>query len=204
MAATEKESAKRNEDVSRTKKIVNMLADDTAATAAARTLANAASQEGKLISDYLMERLHRDYARPVTVSDKIKSTAGAQQGRQAEREKFVPSEPPPTYKEPREAIAMVLAYNDQIKFLDRLKLIAKAMKGLAPGTNLAKALAVALTEGGRGLRALQKEQEPVIAAGIAARKASAEAYVAALKAWEARMEPQRAHWEKTRPRETHR
>ena len=76
MAATEKESAKPNEDVSRTKKIVNMLADDTAATAAARTLANAASQEGKLISDYLMERLHRDYARPVTVSDKIKSTAG--------------------------------------------------------------------------------------------------------------------------------
>jgi hypothetical protein len=73
MAATEKESAKRNEDVSRTKKIVNMLADNTAATAAARTLANAASQEGKLISDYLMERLHRDYARPVTVSDKIKS-----------------------------------------------------------------------------------------------------------------------------------
>jgi hypothetical protein len=77
------------------------------------------------------------------------------------------------------------------------------MKGLAPGTNLAKALAVALTEGARGLRALQKEQEPVIAAGIAARKASAEAYVAALKAWEARMEPQRGQWEKTRPRETH-
>jgi len=45
MAATEKESAKRNEDVSRTKKIVNMLADDTAATAAARTLANAASRK---------------------------------------------------------------------------------------------------------------------------------------------------------------
>jgi hypothetical protein len=85
MAATEKESAKRNEDVSRTKKIVNMLADDTAATAAARTLANAASQEGKLISDYLMERLHRDYARPVTVSDKIKSTAGAQEGRRKGR-----------------------------------------------------------------------------------------------------------------------
>jgi hypothetical protein len=88
---------------SRTKKIFNMLADDTAAPAAARTLANAASQEGKLISDYLIERFNRDCARPVTVSDKIKSTAAAQEGRQAEREKFVPSEPPPTYKEPREA-----------------------------------------------------------------------------------------------------
>jgi hypothetical protein len=39
--------------VSKTKKIVNMLADDTAAPAAARTLAKAAEQEGKLISDYL-------------------------------------------------------------------------------------------------------------------------------------------------------
>ena len=37
--------------MSKTKKIVNMLADDTAAPAAARTLAKAAEQEGKLISD---------------------------------------------------------------------------------------------------------------------------------------------------------
>jgi len=44
--------------VSKTKKIVNMLSDDTAAPAAARTLAKAALQEGKLISDYLTERLH--------------------------------------------------------------------------------------------------------------------------------------------------
>ena len=98
---------------------------------------------------------------------------------------------------------MVLAYNDQIRFLDRLKLIAKAMKGLPPDTNLARTLAAALTEGGRGLKALQKEQQPAIAAGVAARKASAEAHVAAFEAWRARMEPQRAHWEKTRARETH-
>ena len=188
--------------MSKTKKIVNMLADDTAASAAARTLAKAALQEGKLISDYLMEQLHPDYARPVTVWDKIERTAAAQERRQAEGETFAPSEPPPTYKEPREAIAMVLAYNDQIRFLDRLKLIAKAMKGLPPDTNLGKALAAALTEGGRGLKALQNEQEPVIAAGIAARKATAEAYAAAFKAWEQRMEPERAHWEKTRTRET--
>jgi hypothetical protein len=203
LTATENENAKRNEGVSKTKKIVNMLSDDTAAPATARTLTKAALQEGKLISDYLMERLHPDYPTPVTVWDKIKRTNADQERRQPEVEEFVPSEPPPTYKEPREAMAMVLAYNDQIRFLDRLKLIAKAMKGLPPDTNLGKALAAALTEGGRGLTALQKEQEPVIAAGIAARKASAEAYVAALKAWEARMEPQRAHWEKTRHRETH-
>jgi hypothetical protein len=189
--------------MSKTKKIVNMLADDAAAPAAAHTLAKAALQEGKLISDYLMEQLRPDYAMPVTVWDKIKRTAAAQERRHAEGEKFAPSEPPPTYKEPREAMAMVLAYNDQIRFLDRLKLIAKAMKGLPPDTNLGKALAAALTEGGRGLTALQKEQEPVIAAGIAARKASAEAYVAAFKAWEARMGPERARWEKNRPREAH-
>ena len=189
--------------MSKTKKIVNMLSDDTAAPAAARTLAKAALQEGKLISDYLMKRLHHDYATPVTVWDKIKRTNADQERRQPEVEEFMPSEPPPTYKEPREAMAMVLAYNDQIRFLDRLKLIAKAMKGLPPDTNLARTLAAALTEGGRGLKALQKEQQPVIAAGVAARKASAEAHVAALEAWRARMEPQRAHWEKTRARETH-
>ncbi len=162
-------------------------------------MAKAAEQEGKLISDYLMERLHPDYARPVTAWDKIKTAAAAAgERRQAEAEKSSPSEPPPAYKEPQEVMAMVLAYKDQIKFLDRLKLIAKAMKGLPPDTNLAKALVTALTEGGRALKALEKEQEPVIAAGIAARKASEEAYTAAFKAWEARMERQRAHWEKTR------
>ena len=72
------------------------------------------------------------------------------------------------------------------------------MKGLPLDTNLAKALVAALTEGGRALKALEKEQEPVIAAGIAARKASDEAYTAAFKAWEAHMERERAHWEKTR------
>ena len=203
LTATENENANRNEGVSKTKKIVNMLSDDTAAPAAARTLAKAALQEGKLISDYLMERLHPDYATPVTVWDKIKRTNADQERRQPEVEEFMPSEPPPTYKEPREAMAMVLAYSDQIRFLDRLKLIAKAMKGLPPDTNLARTLAAALTEGGRGLKALQKEQQPVIAAGVAARKASAEAHVAAFEAWRARMEPQRAHWEKTRARETH-
>jgi hypothetical protein len=140
----------------------------------------------------------RDYGRPVAVWDKIKTAAAAGgERRQAEGKRFVPSEPPPTYKEPREAIAMVLAYRDQIKFLDRLKLIAKAMKGLALDTSLTKALVAALTEGRRALKALEKEQEPVIAAGIAARKASEEAYTAAFKAWEARMERERAHWEKT-------
>jgi hypothetical protein len=117
----------------------------------------------------------------------------------------VPSEPPPTYKEPKEVTALLLAYNDQIKFLDRLKLIAKAMRGLAPDTNFAQALATALREGGRALKALEQEQEPVIAAGIAARKTSGEAYTKALKSWQARMEPERAHWEKARdgkPRES--
>ena len=107
--------------MSKTKKIVNMLADDTAAPAAARTLAKAALQEGKLISDYLMERLRPDYALPVTAWDKIKTAAAAAgERRQAEGEKFAPSEPPPTYKEPQEVMAMLLAYKDQIKFLDRL------------------------------------------------------------------------------------
>jgi hypothetical protein len=113
----------------------------------------------------------------------------------------VPSEPPPTYKESTEAIAMVLAYRDQIKFLDRLRLIAKAMKGLGPDTTLAKALVAALTEGGRALKALEKEQEPVIAAGMAARKASNDAYTAAFKAWERRMECERAHWETQQSKE---
>ena len=36
---------------------------------------------------------------------------------------------------------MVLAYRDQIKFLDRLKLVVNAMKGLPPDTNFAQALA---------------------------------------------------------------
>jgi len=45
-----KRDGKRNEAVSKTKKIVNMLADDTSAPAAARTLAKAAEQQGKLIA----------------------------------------------------------------------------------------------------------------------------------------------------------
>ena len=188
--------------MSKTQKIVNMLADDTAAPAAARTLAKAAEQEGKLIAEYLMERLHSDYAQPIPAWDKIKTAAAGREGRrQAEGERFAPSEPPPTYKEPREAIAMVLAYRDQIKFLDRLKLIAKAMRGLGPDTTLAKALVAALAEGGRALKTLEKEQEPVIAAGTAARKASKEAYTADFKAWERRMECQRAHWEAQQSKE---
>lgn len=188
--------------MSRTQKIVNMLADDTAAPAAARTLAKAAEQEGKLVSEYLMERLHSDDARPVTGSDKIKTAATAgPERKQAEGEKFVPSEPPPAYKEPQEVMGMVLAYRDQIKFLDRLKLIAKAMRGLGPDTTLAKALVAALAEGGRALKTLEKEQEPVIAAGTAARKASKEAYTADFKAWERRIECQRAHWEAQQSKE---
>ena len=65
---------------------------------------------------------------------------------------------------------MVLAYKEQIKFLDRLKLVVKAMKGLPPDTNFAQALAAA----------------------------SAEAYAIAFKAWEARMERERARSEKAR------
>jgi hypothetical protein len=180
-------------------KIVNMLADDTAAPAAARTLAKAAEQEGKLISDYLTERLQLDHAPPMSAWDKMKAAAAeARERRQAKDEKFVPTEPRPTYKEPREVTAMVLAYRDQIKFLDRLKLVVNAMKGLPPDTNFAQALAAALTEGARALKALEKEQEPIIAAGIAASKASAEAYAIAFKAWEARMEPERARSEKAR------
>ena len=93
---------------------------------------------------------------------------------------------------------MVLAYKEQIKFLDRLKLVVKAMKGLPPDTNFAQALTAAITEGARALKALEKEQEPMIAAGFAARKASAEAYAIALKAWEARMEGERSRSEKAR------
>ena len=185
--------------MSKTKKIVNMLADDTAAPAAARTLAKAAEQEGKLISDYLTERLQHDRAPPTSTWDKMKATAAeAREKRQAKDEKFVPTEPRPSYKEPGEVTAMVLAYKEQIEFLDRLKLVVKAMKGLPPDTNFAQALAAAITEGARALKALEKEQEPMIAAGIAARKVSAEAYAIAFKAWEARMERVRIRSEEAR------
>ena len=184
--------------MSKTKKIVNMLADDTAAPAAARTLAKAAEQEGKLISDYLTERLQHNHA-PPTTSDKMKAAdAEARERRQAKDEKFVPTEPRPSYKEPGELTAMVLAYKEQIEFLDRLKLVVKAMKGLPPDTNFAQALAAAITEGARALKALEKEQEPMIAAGIAASKTSAEAYAIAFKAWEARMERERTRSEEAR------
>ena len=93
---------------------------------------------------------------------------------------------------------MVLAYKEQIEFLDRLKLVVKAMKGLPPDTNFAQALAAAMTEGVRALQALEKEQEPMIAAGVAARKASAKAYAIAFKAWEARAEHERRRSEKAR------
>lgn len=86
---------------------------------------------------------------------------------------------------------MVLAFKEQIKLLDRLKLLVNAMKGLPPDTTFAQALAAAITEGARALKALEKEQEPIVAAGIAARKASEEAYTIALKAWEARRERER-------------
>jgi hypothetical protein len=67
---------------------------------------------------------------------------------------------------------------------------------LGPDTTLAKALVAALAEGGRALKTLEKEQEPVIAAGTAARKASKEAYTADFKAWGARTLRERADWEK--------
>ncbi len=70
------------------------------------------------------------------------------------------------------------------------------MKGLPPDTNFAHALAVAITQGARALKALEKEQEPMIAAGIVASKASAEAYAIAFKAWEARMEREQTRSEK--------
>ncbi len=89
-------------------------------------------------------------------------------------------------------------YKEQIEFLDRLKLVVKAMKGLPPDTNFAQALAAAIAEGARALKALEKEQEPMIAAGIAASKTSAEAYAIALKAWEARMERERTRLEEAR------
>ncbi len=70
--------------MSKTKKIVNMLADDMAAPAAARTLAKAAEQEGKLISDYLTERLQHNHAPPASDSDKMKAAAAeAREWRQA-------------------------------------------------------------------------------------------------------------------------
>ena len=59
--------------------------------------------------------------------------AEARERRQAKDEKFVPTEPRPTYKEPSEVTAMVLAYRDQIKFLDRLKLVANAILGVRLG-----------------------------------------------------------------------
>ena len=131
--------------MSKTKKIVNMLADDTAAPAAARTLAKAAEQEGKLISDYLTERLRHDRPPPASASDKMKRLPpSSDTRRQAKDEKFVPTEPRPSYKEPREVTAMVLAYKEQIKLLDRLKLLASAMKGLRPDTNFARALTARL------------------------------------------------------------
>lgn len=185
--------------MSKTKKIVNMLADDTAAPAAARTLAKAAEQEGKLISDFLKERLQHDHTPPTSALDKMKADAAeAPERRHAKDEKFVPTEPRPTYTEPREVTAMVLAYREQIKLLDRLKLVANAMKGLAPDTSFAQAVADAITEGAWALEALEKEQEPIIAAGIAARKASAEAYAIAFQAWEGRMERERTRSEGAR------
>jgi Trp operon repressor len=175
--------------VSKTKKIVNMLADDTAAPAAARTLAKAAEQEGKLISDYLTERLQHDRAPPTSALNEMKAAATeAWERRPAKNEKFVPTEPRPSYREPREVTAMVLAYKEQLKLLDRLKLVVKAMRGLPPDTNFAQALAAAIAEGARALKVLEKQQEAIIAASIAARKASAEAYAIAIKAWEGRME----------------
>ena len=183
--------------MSKTKKIVNMLADDTAAPVAARTLAKAAEQEGKLISDYLTERLQHDHAPPTSAWDKMKAAAAeARERKQAKDEKFVPTEPRPSYKEPGEVTAMVLAYKERIEFLDRLKLVVKAMKGLPPDTNFAQALAAAITEGAWALQALEKEQEPMIAAGIAASKTSAKAYAIAIKAWEARMERERTRSER--------
>jgi hypothetical protein len=53
--------------------------------------------------------------------------------------------------------------------LDRLKLMLKAW-GL--DTPLATALVIALAEGGRSLKALEEQQQPVIAAGMAARQGS--------------------------------
>ena len=56
--------------MTKTKKIVNMLADATAAPAAARTLAKAAEQEGKLISDYLTEQLQHYLPPPTSAGTK--------------------------------------------------------------------------------------------------------------------------------------
>ena len=96
---------------------------------------------------------------------------------------------------------MVRAYKEQITLLDRLKLVVGAMKGLPPDTRFAQALTAAIEEGARALKALEKQQEPIIAAGVAAKKASAEAHAVALDAWRERIERERARWEGTR-RET--
>ena len=93
---------------------------------------------------------------------------------------------------------MVLACKEQIELLDRLKLLVSVMKGLRPDTDFARALTAAITEGARTLKALEKEQEPIIAAGVAAKKASADAYAIAFKAWERRMERERTLWEGAR------
>jgi hypothetical protein len=45
---------------------------------------------------------------------------------------------------------MVLAYKEQIEFLDRLRLVVKAMKGLPPDTKFAQALTAAIREGAAG------------------------------------------------------
>ena len=194
--------------MNKTKKIVNMLSDDAAAPVAARALAKAAEQAGKLISDYLTERLQRDRPPPTGAFDKMKAAPTearkgqqaneARKSRQGRDEQFVPTELRPFCEEPGEVTAMVLAYKEQLKLLDRLKLLVSAMKGLPPDTNFARALTAAVTEGALALKALEKEQEPIIAAGIAAKKASADAYAIAFKAWERRMERERTLWEGAR------
>ena len=78
--------------MSKTKKIVNMLADDMAAPAAARTLAKAAESEGKLISDYLTERLQHDRAPLPSAREKTKAYAAeTRERRQAKDETRSPA-----------------------------------------------------------------------------------------------------------------
>ena len=79
-----------------------------------------------------------------------------------------------------------------------MKLVVSAMKGLPPDTNFAQTLAAAITEGARALKALEKEHEDIIAAGVAAKKASAEAYAIAFDAWKERMARERARSEGVR------
>ena len=123
---------------------------------------------GKLIFDYLTERLQHEHAPPTSASDKIKAAAPetreAPERRHAKDDKFVPTEARPATRS--EVTAMVLAYKEQIEFPDRLKLVVNARKGLPPDTNFAQALAAAMTEGVRTLTALEQEQEPMIAAGM--------------------------------------